>query len=365
MVTKEIRHIEFHPGKPPARVDNRSLKMLSILKQPLPAIPAIFDLDKAYPKLIDTQVFANDNVGDCVIAQHAHQEYRFQYYQQNNQIKITDAEVLAQYYKETGGGDTGLDMLTSLNIWRQTGFLIGGKLYKIHAFATVNWKNHNNVMLGCMLFNGVAFGMQVPQSAMDQTNASEPWTVVSNDGGIQGGHAVYKFKWLKITNLNEIGPVCLTWGIEQQMTWAFWDKYVDEAYVIIDERNSWIPTTDTTDPLDIAVLEAYLAAIGLTPTQQMTITTTSLPVGTVGKKYSASLGVTGGTLPYSWSIYSGGSLPIGLSLINGVISGIPTRASKTKITFLVADSVGNQTGVILTLTVKKNCFLSNLWGGKQ
>lgn len=361
----EIRHIKFIPGKPPARIDTRSLKMMRILKLPLPPIPETFSVDGAYPGLVDTHVFDNDKYGDCVTAQHAHQEFRFQFLQLGKQITINDSDVLNQYLKETGGQDTGLDMLTSLNIWRNQGFLINGKVYKIHAYATVGWKDHNEVMLGCMIFNGVAFGMQVPQSAMNQTNAGKPWTVVSNDGGNLGGHAVYKFKWLKIVDLNVIGPVCVTWGIEQQMTWEFWDKYVDEAYVIIDERDSWSPANDPNNHLDIPALEAYLVAIGLTPSQQMTITTLSLPAGTVGKKYSANLGVVGGTPPYMWSIYSGGSLPGGLSLAeNGTISGIPTKKSTTKITFLVSDSVGNQTGVVLTLIVKKNCFLSNLFGNK-
>ena len=363
MVVEEIRHIEFHPGKPPATVDNRSLKMVTILKQPLPPIPETFDLDAAYPKLVDKHVFGNDLYGDCVTAQHAHQEYRFQYYQQGVQITIRDSDVINQYHKENGGGSAGLSMLSSLNIWRQDGFRIDDKIYKIHAFATLDWKNHDQVKLGCMIFNGVAFGMQVPKSAMDQTNAVKPLTAVQSDGGILGGHAVYKLKWLKIIDLNVIGPVCITWGIEQQMTWEFWDKYVDEAYVIVDERNSWIPNTDPTDPLDTEALEAYLAVIGLAPSQQMTITTLSLPTGTIGKLYSAHLGVLGGTPPYMWSIYGGGSLPMGLSLAsNGVISGTPRLASSTKITFLVADSVGNQTGVIITLTVKKNCFISNLFG---
>ena len=347
-------NIKFIPGKGPPTIDTRSLRMTTILKVPFPTIPETFNVDAAYPNLVDTNMFLNNKYGDCVTASHAHQTFRFEYFEQGNQITITDNEVKAQYFKETGGSDTGLDMLASLSEWRKNGWVVGGKVYKIHAFATIDWKNHDEVKLGCMLFNGVHFGMQVPQSAINQTNKGSPWTLVANDGGNQGGHAVYKIKWQKVTTINEIGPVCVTWGIEQQMSWDFWDKYVDEAYIIIDERDSWLDPT--TSPLNIPLLEQYLAQIGNTPSQKIAITTLSLPVGYIKKLYSASLGATGGTPPYSWTV-NGGSLPIGLSLSgDGTLSGTPTTKGKYSITFMVNDSIGNASGIILVLTIKKKCF---------
>jgi len=69
------------------------------------------------------------------------------------------------------------------------------------------------------------------------------------------------------------------------------------------------------------------------------ITTTSLPGGSVGSLYSATLGAQGGTTPYHWSIASG-SLPAGLSLntSTGTISGTPTTAQTSSFTIKVSDS---------------------------
>jgi hypothetical protein len=70
----------------------------------------------------------------------------------------------------------------------------------------------------------------------------------------------------------------------------------------------------------------------------LTVTTSSLPVGTVGVAYTATLSASGGTAPYRWSIKSG-ALAAGLMLdASGSISGTPTAASTASVTFEVQDS---------------------------
>lgn len=70
----------------------------------------------------------------------------------------------------------------------------------------------------------------------------------------------------------------------------------------------------------------------------LVITTRSLPTGVVNTSYSATLAVTGGLAPYTWSITSG-SLPSGLSMsAQGVISGTPTANGSFAITVQVTDS---------------------------
>ena len=69
------------------------------------------------------------------------------------------------------------------------------------------------------------------------------------------------------------------------------------------------------------------------------ITATSLPGGQVGTPYSATLTVTGGTTPYSWSIVAG-ALPVGLTLqaSTGLISGTPSQSGTFSFTVQVQDS---------------------------
>ena len=80
-----------------------------------------------------------------------------------------------------------------------------------------------------------------------------------------------------------------------------------------------------------------LIAVAKPKQTTLSITTTSLPSGTVGTSYSALLTATGGTSPYKWTL--SGTLPAGLNLSNsGVISGTPTVAAKASLTFKVTDS---------------------------
>ena len=124
---------------------------------------------------------------------------------------------------------------------------------------------------------------------------------------------------------------------------------VSEAYIVIDERDDWIPVD--TDPLKIDVVEQYLADVTGTPSQKISITTLGLPNATVGTAYDFALQAQGGTEPYNWTCNA--QMPPGLTLnTNGTISGVPTGAMiVSNMLFTVTDSVGNGSGVILSITI--------------
>jgi uncharacterized protein (TIGR03437 family) len=83
----------------------------------------------------------------------------------------------------------------------------------------------------------------------------------------------------------------------------------------------------------------------------LTITTTSLPNGTVGQNYTSTLSATGGTTPYSYALLSG-NLPPGLNLLsNGTISGVPTTTGAYTFTTRATDTANNNTTATLTINI--------------
>jgi hypothetical protein len=96
-----------------------------------------------------------------------------------------------------------------------------------------------------------------------------------------------------------------------------------------------VTATDSSSPPKTAT-----ASLSITVSPPgFSITTTSLPAGTVGSSYSATLAATSGTTPYTWALTSG-SLPAGLSLnaSTGAITGTPSASGTSNFTVLVTDS---------------------------
>src|SRR5262249_30003257 len=67
----------------------------------------------------------------------------------------------------------------------------------------------------------------------------------------------------------------------------------------------------------------------------------TMPDGMYGSTYSQSVPVSGGTGPYTVSLSAGSSLPPGLSLSNGSITGKPTRAGTYTFTVNASTSLGS------------------------
>jgi hypothetical protein len=84
------------------------------------------------------------------------------------------------------------------------------------------------------------------------------------------------------------------------------------------------------------------------------ITTSSLPGGTVGASYGAELAATGGQTPYTWSL-SAGALPAGLGLgtQSGAITGTPMTAGTSSFTVRVTGGDGLSSERSFSVTIEE------------
>ncbi|MFA5377995.1 MAG: hypothetical protein WC455_19750 [Dehalococcoidia bacterium] len=247
-------------GKLAPRIDVRTIKLARILKtELLPVLPAAFDLDNELGGIQDNNTFNNMTYGDCVIAGRAHMTLRFEKFEQGLIIPGTDKDVVDQYFKESGGVDSGLIMLNSLNSWRKDGWTFAGKKYDIYAYAAVDIQNHSEAQYCIYLLRGAYLGINMPLTAQKQLEAGQVWDYVPNDSGniagSWGGHCVY------VQSFDGESYTCITWGQKQKMTKLFWEKYVDECYGIIDNRNSFMENS----PVDVSKLSGILNEITTEP----------------------------------------------------------------------------------------------------
>src|SRR5206468_10832394 len=109
------------------------------------------------------------------------------------------------------------------------------KRYHIKAFAEIDRASRQEIKRAIFADIGVGLGFTLPDSAITQFHAGKRWDVVSGPSSRpnpRNGHYVHA------PGYTTAGPVCVTWGRKQQMTWAFFAKYCDEAYAIIDAVNT-------------------------------------------------------------------------------------------------------------------------------
>ncbi len=124
------------------------------------------------------------------------------------------------------------------------------------------------------------------------------------------------------------------------------------------QTGEFVFTVRVSDQLNRLDSRQFSLTIRATQTP-LSITTSSLPEGTVGQTYSAALSATGGSPPYSFAVAPGSTLPPGLTLSNaGVIGGVPTAAGQYAVTFQVFDRLQGSATRSLTMVIRAPAALS-------
>lgn len=244
-------------GKGPVRHDERTLMLANYLDTAaLPAPPRSRDwlsCCHSWP------MYGNDRIGDCVPAGAAHliQAWTGADGGPGTPV-VTDEQVIAAYSAiagydpATGANDDGCVMLDALNFWRREG--IGG--HRITAFVKLNHHDRGQVKQAVDIFGGVYVGAALPLAARAQIRGGV-WrssSAANAEPGSWGGHCIHvgRYTGQRLT--------CTTWGRTLDMTWPWWETYVDEAYAIVSTE--WLgPDNRTPEGLNLDALLGDLRQI--------------------------------------------------------------------------------------------------------
>jgi hypothetical protein len=239
-------------GKLPVRTDVRTLSLGRYVDpQVLPTPPPKFTESASVGSW---PMYANDRIGDCTTAAAGHMIEAWTAAARGEAVVIPEQAVLDAFEHvklvDPLTGEEGAVELDVLRYWRNEG--IGG--HTIGAYARVSVHNERLVETGTWLFGGLYIGVQLPVTA--QSQEIWDWTgSLSGDArpGSWGGHAV------DVVGYDAQGLTFVTWGDLKQMTWAFWDRYCDEAYCILSE--DFLAEGKAPNGFDLPALKADLALV--------------------------------------------------------------------------------------------------------
>lgn len=203
-----------------------------------------------------------------------------------------------------------------------------------------------------------SFGITVTDSASNTASATFSMTIspgvtittTSLPSGYQGG--VYSGATMSATGGSGTG---YSW------TWAAASGSSLPAGLVLSSGGaiSGTPTASGTFNIIFTVADSAnntaSTTLALTVEASLSVTTTTLPSGTVGVAYSQQLAATGGSGSYSWSTNAAGTTSlagIGLSLAStGVVSGATPTAGTATFSATVTDSASHTTSATVSVTV--------------
>jgi hypothetical protein len=239
------------------------LKLSNYLRGTLPPAPPTADWSpKGQPAL--SNVYLNDQLGDCVIAG-AYHVVAAETGNAGNLFTATDAQ-LVKDYSAIGGynpadpnSDQGCDEPTALNYWVQNGFANGTRPL---GWVSVDATNRDELTAALFLFENLYFGAELPDAWINPMPSASKFTWdLAGPPVPDNGHCVIGVGY------TEQGVTIDTWGLLGTVTWAALAKYFTPAadgatYVLLTPDQLAKGQTRAPNGVDWSSLIADFDAIG-------------------------------------------------------------------------------------------------------
>lgn len=228
----------------------------------LPTPPPSVDYSPAASAAI-SQMYLNDQLGDCVIAGMAHLVGLFTANAGQTPVVFTNAQLLA-LYSAIGGyvpgnpaTDNGCNETDALNYWQNHGAPAGS--HQIAGWLAVDPRNKTEVMQALWLFENLIFGVELPDAWLNVTGSGFTW-----DAGTPNPNNGHCFVG---TGYDSTGVKVSTWGMLGTLTWQALTVDVGpqaggELYVVLSQDMINRATAKAPNGFNWGALASDFAAIG-------------------------------------------------------------------------------------------------------
>lgn len=197
------------------------LKLSRYLRAGLPAPPSSSDYSTKAASIL-SDVFGNDQYGDCVFAGGYH-VVGVETANAGTGFHATREQVLADYSAVTGfnpvdpNTDNGANIQDALNYWQNHGFANGTKLL---GYLAVDATNAREVASAVYLFENLFVGVELPDAWITPFPAGNGFTWdVAGDPDPNNGHCVVG------CGHDDYGVKIATWGLLGRVTYAALSRY--------------------------------------------------------------------------------------------------------------------------------------------
>jgi hypothetical protein len=177
-------------------------------------------------------MLGNDQEGDCFWAGACHESMMLRADADSNIPMFTTRTAFHDYHEATGTtDDIGTDLLDGMHYRQKTGISDTlGQRHKIDFYTELKPGDLHALDLAVFLFGVAGVGIKLPDSAEQQFNSMEVWSVMSG-ASLMGGH------YVPCVGRNSLGNyLIVTWGRLQAVTPDWIQAYMDQGAVIISHE---------------------------------------------------------------------------------------------------------------------------------
>ena len=230
-------HIVVHPetqakfcvgGRRRPRPHAPKLRLANYLRAALPEPPSVGDYS-AKARHVISQIYLNDQLGDCVAAGIAHLIGVWTANADPAPTLFADWQIKNAYHWLSDGQypvrDSGCDEEFALNFVAAKGFEPQSYTpHRIVAWVGVDAANWREVKTALWLFEGLMSGVELPDAWINPPPAGDGFTFdVAGDPVPENGHCMTHFSY------DADGLGCATWGMYGRLTEAALAKYMTPA----------------------------------------------------------------------------------------------------------------------------------------